>query len=106
MFFLKYILGSKSVHAFVSYRTDTTDTLPQMTDSTACTALYGRYLKCLQGSSTATKCNGLTRMVEICTLLCADSGRRCGKCTQYTLAMPLGHSRRQEVDYDIHETQW
>lgn len=79
-----------------------------MADTAACTALHGRYLQCLQGSSTATKCNGLTRMVEICTLLCADGGRR-GQCAQhYTLAltMPIGggHSRRQEADYDIHET--
>ena len=80
-----------------------------MADTAACTALHGRYLQCLQGSSTATKCNGLTRMVEICTLLCVDSGGRRGQCAQqYTLAltMPIGggHSRRQEADYDIHET--
>ena len=78
-----------------------------MADTTACTALHGRYLQCLQGSSTATKCNGLTRMVEICALLCADGGRR-GQCAQYTLAlsMPIGggHGHRQEADYDIHET--
>ena len=78
-----------------------------MADTAACTALHGRYLQCLQGSSTATKCNGLTRMVEICTLLCADGGGRRGQCVQYTLTMPVvggGHSRRQEADYDIHET--
>lgn len=76
-----------------------------MANTAACTALHGRYLECLQGSSTATKCNGLTRMVEICTLLCADGGHRT-QCVQYTLAMSVGsgHIHRQEADYDIHET--
>ena len=77
-----------------------------MADTAACIALHGRYLQCLQGSSTATKCNGLTRMVEICTLLCTDGGRL-GQCAQYTRTMPVvgsGLCRRQEADYDIHET--
>ena len=77
-----------------------------MADTAACTALHGRYLQCLQGSSTVTKCNGLTRMVEICALLCSEGGRR-AQCAQYTLTMPIlggGYSRRQEADYDLHET--
>ena len=76
-----------------------------MADTVACTALQGRYLQCIQGSSTATKCNGLTRMVEICALLCANGGRR-GQCAQYARVMSVGcgHIHRLEADYDIHET--